>query len=224
MFTLKDITLVYDLGKEDVTYALRQVTIETPQKGMIGIVGPSGSGKSSLLYVMAGLKEPSSGLLHYTGKLMTDMKIDEKAVLRRMDFGFIFQRGYLIEYLSVLDNILVPLNQKTPFYVEKAKSLMAKLGIARLIHKKPNQLSGGQRQRVSIARALMNDPKVIFADEPTAALDHQSAAEVMKVLSEYSKEKLVIVVTHDTTILSEAEKIIEIWDGKLSEDRRVLLT
>lgn len=220
MFTLNDITLVYDLGKEDVTYALRQINMDTPHKGLIGIVGPSGSGKSSLLYVMAGLKEPSSGLVHYNEKLMTDMKIDEKAHLRRTDFGFIFQRGYLIEYLSVLDNILVPLNQKTPLYVEKAKSLMAKLGIGRLIHKKPNQLSGGQRQRVSIARALMNDPKVIFADEPTAALDHQSAAEVMKVLSEYSKEKLVIVVTHDTTILSEAERIIEIWDGKLSEERR----
>lgn len=219
MFTLNDITLVYDLGKEDVTYALRQINMETPQKGLIGIVGPSGSGKSSLLYVMAGLKEPSSGLLHYNGKLMTDMTIDEKATLRKMDFGYIFQRGYLIDYLSVLDNILVPLNRKTPFYVEKAKNIMEELGIARLIHKKPNQLSGGQRQRVSIARALMNDPNVIFADEPTAALDHQSAAEVMRVLSAHAKEKLVIVVTHDTTILSEAERIIKIWDGRLSEER-----
>ncbi len=221
MFTLNDITLVYDLGKDDVTYALRQINIETPQSGLIGIVGPSGSGKSSLLYIMAGLKEPSSGLLHYNGRTMTNMKIDEKATLRRTDFGFIFQRGYLIEYLSVLDNILVPLNQKTPFYVEKAKNLMVMLGISRLIHKKPNQLSGGQRQRVSIARALMSDPKVIFADEPTAALDHQSAAEVMKVLSEYAKEKLVIVVTHDTTILSEAKKIIQIWDGKLTDEKEV---
>lgn len=220
MFTLKDITLVYDLGKEDVTYALRQINLELPQTGLVGIVGPSGSGKSSLLYVMAGLKDASSGVVHYNGCILTDKKIDEKAFLRRKEFGFVFQRGYLIDYLSVIDNILVPLNQKSPDQIEKAISLTNRLGIGKLIQKKPSQLSGGQRQRVSIARALISDPRVVFADEPTAALDHQSGAEVMQVLSEYAKERLVIVVTHDTSILTEADRVIKIWDGTISEERR----
>ncbi len=217
MFELEDVNLVYDLGKEDVTYALRNINLKLDNKGLVGIIGPSGSGKSSMLYIMAGLKSSTSGKISYDGNTLNKMSIDAKARLRLSDFGFIFQRGFLIEYLTVLDNVLVPLNDKSLELKNKALDLFDKLGIAKLKNKKPYQLSGGQRQRVAIARALISDPKVVFADEPTAALDHKSAAEVMKVLSDYGKEKLVIVVTHDTSILKDASRVISIWDGCLSE-------
>ena len=218
MFKLNDICLVYDLGKEDVTYALRNVDFSTPEQGLIGIIGPSGSGKSSLLYAMAGLKVVSSGKIKYENLSVTEMSIDDKAKLRKENFGFVFQRGYLIDYLSVLDNILVPVNSNSKEYKSKAISLLESLNIAKLYKKMPNQLSGGQRQRVSIARALINNPKVVFADEPTAALDHNSAKEVMKVLSEYAKNNLVIVVTHDTSILPKDAKVVSIWDGKINTE------
>lgn len=219
MFELKDVNLVYDLGKEEVTYALRNINFKWDNKGLVGIIGPSGSGKSSILYVMAGLKEPTSGHINYNGKSLDKMKLDIKAALRLMEFGFIFQRGFLIEYLSVLDNVLIPVNEKSNEFKVKAVELLEKVGIGKLANKKPYQLSGGQRQRVAIARALINDPHVIFADEPTAALDHKSASEVMGILAEYGKEHLVIVVTHDTSILSEATKVISIWDGCLQNTR-----
>lgn len=217
MFELNDVSLVYDLGKEDVTYALRNVNLKSDEKGLMGIIGPSGSGKSSILYIMAGLKNPTSGSIAYNGNVINEMSIDTKAKLRLKDFGFIFQRGFLIEYLSVLDNILVPLNDKSPASKEKAKALLERLGIAKLENKKPYQLSGGQRQRVAIARALITEPEVIFADEPTAALDHKSAAEVMDILADYAKQKLVIVVTHDMSILKDTSRVISIWDGKILE-------
>ncbi len=213
MFELNDVNLVYDLGKEDVTHALKNVNFKFGEKGLVGLIGPSGSGKSSMLYVMAGLKSPTSGEVRYNGALINRMPLDEKAKLRHKRFGFIFQRGYLVEYLSVLDNILVPLNQADSDSRNRALKLLGELGIERLAKKKPYQLSGGQRQRVAIARALINAPEVVFADEPTAALDHKSASEVMKILSDYAKEKLVIVVTHDTSILDETARIVTIWDG-----------
>ena len=215
MFELKNVCLVYDIGKEEVTYALRNINITTKSNGILGIMGPSGSGKSSLLYIMSGLKNPTSGEVIYNGIVMNQLFIDDKANLRREKFGFVFQRGYLIDYLSVLDNILVPVNSSSEKYKAKAMDLLEKLGIAKLASKKPYQLSGGQRQRVVIARALINDPEVIFADEPTAALDHAAAADVMRVLGEYSKDKLVVVVTHDTSILSGVDNILTIWDGRL---------
>jgi len=215
MFKFKNVNLVYDIGKEDTTHALKNINISFEEKGFVGIIGPSGSGKSSMLYIMAGLKTPTSGDVYYNEKDLGKMTQDQKAHMRLKEFGFVFQRGFLVEYLSVLDNVLVPLNDASTKSKDKALELLEKLGIANLANKKPYQLSGGQRQRVSIARALINDPKVIFADEPTAALDHQSAMEVVNLLSEYSKERLVVLVTHDESILHKASKIITIWDGVL---------
>ncbi|MDP4091774.1 MAG: ABC transporter ATP-binding protein [Bacillota bacterium] len=215
MFELKNVNLVYDLGKEDVTYALKNINFNCEDKGLIGIIGPSGSGKSSILYVMSGLKRPTSGTVVYNGRSIDKMQLDMKAGIRLKEFGFIFQRGFLIEYLSVIDNVLVPVNEKGIEAKSKAAILLDKLGILKLADKKPYQLSGGQRQRVAIARALINNPKVVFADEPTAALDHKSASEVMQILAEYSQSALVFVVTHDTSIIGDAVRVISIWDGSL---------
>jgi putative ABC transport system ATP-binding protein len=217
MFELKDVNLVYDLGKKEVTHALRNISYKSGNTGLIGLIGPSGSGKSSMLYIMAGLKNPTSGEVYYKENSINNMSIDNKAGLRRREFGFIFQRGFLIEYMTVLNNVLVPLNDASIDSKTKALELLSRLGIEKLANQKPYQLSGGQRQRVAIARALISNPEVVFADEPTAALDHKSAMEVMSILSDYARTKLVIVVTHDTSIFSGNVKMLSIWDGVLTD-------
>lgn len=215
MFELKNINLVYDLGKEEATYALRDVSIKFGDKGLVGIIGPSGSGKSSLINIMAGLKTPTSGEVIYNENRINSYSVDKRAILRKTDFGIIFQRGYLVDYLNVINNVLVPINNASVSNKQKAIHLLEKLGIAGYENKRPYKLSGGQRQRVSIARGLISNPKVVFADEPTAALDHKSASDVMDILAEYAKENLVLVVTHDMSILDKADRIVKIWDGRI---------
>ncbi len=216
-FQLKNVNLVYDMDKEAGTAALKNVNLSLGENGLIGILGPSGSGKSSLLYMMAGLKCPSSGQVFYGNMDYSVMKPPVLASLRRKEFGFIFQQHFLIHYMTVLENIMVPINLNNKPIRDKAMSLLERLGVAQFANKFPYQLSGGQRQKVAIVRALMNDPKVIFGDEPTAALDHASAGEVMALISEYTKNATVIIVTHDESILNNANIIIHVWDGAISK-------
>ena len=221
LFECEKLSLIYDQDKELPTYALRGINLQLESQKLVGVVGPSGSGKSSLLYTLAGLKQPSVGKVRYMGEDWSSLSVVKKANIRKEQFGFIFQRNFLIEYMDVLRNVLISVNKFDEKSVDKARRLLDRLGIGHLEHKKPYMLSGGQRQRVSIARALMNDPKVIFADELTASLDHSSAKEVMKVLGEYKSNGLILTVTHDISILEEADEIIEIWDGTLrNHDRR----
>lgn len=216
IFKMESVNLVYDIGKEAQTYALKDINLSLDGNRFIGIMGPSGSGKSSLLYAMAGFKIPTSGKVYYGEIDYNKVSSSESAEIRRKDFGFIFQRHFLIDYMTVLENILVPINDNSVEARIKAISILDKLGLAHLTSKKPYQLSGGQRQRVAIARALIGDPKVIFADEPTAALDHSSAIEVMKFLENYKKDKMIIVVTHDSCILQNANHVINMLDGAIA--------
>ncbi len=215
-YQLNRVNLIYDAEKEGGTAALRDVTLSLKGKGLIGIQGPSGSGKSSLLYTMAGLKTPTSGQVLYGDMDLSTMDMSELASLRRREFGFIFQQHFLINYMTVLENTLVPLNMNNKAVKKKAMDFLERLGIAPYANKYPYQLSGGQRQRVAIVRALMNNPKVIFGDEPTAALDHGSACEVMKLLSEYTDNTMVVIVTHDETLLENADRIIHVMDGEVT--------
>jgi len=214
-YQLNSVNLIYDAEKEGGTTALRDVTLSFDGKGLIGIQGPSGSGKSSLLYTMAGLKRPTSGQVFYGDMDLSTMPVSELASLRRRDFGFIFQQHFLINYMTVLENALVPLNMNNKTVKKKAMDFFERLGIAQYANKYPFQLSGGQRQRAAIVRALMNDPKVIFGDEPTAALDHESAREVMELLSEYTGNTMVVIVTHDEGLLENANRIIYVRDGEI---------
>jgi len=215
-YTLKNVNLIYDREKEGGTPALQDVSLSLESKGLIGIKGPSGSGKSSLLYTMAGLKHPTSGNVFYGDTDLTKLPLSERATLRRKNFGFIFQQHFLVNYLTILENALVPLNINNKDVRKKAMSFFERLGIAEQANKYPYQLSGGQRQRAAVVRALMNEPKVIFGDEPTAALDHKSALEVMDLLTEYKKKTMVVIVTHDESLLKNADKIISIRDGKVT--------
>lgn len=215
MFKIHDANLVYDIGKEVQTYALKNINLTLSGNRMVGIMGPSGSGKSSLLYIMAGLKLPTSGKITYNDKNLGALAPKKAAELRLKEFGFIFQRHFLIDYMTVLENVLTPINSDSNANKVKALGLLDRLKIGHLANKRIFQLSGGQRQRVAIARALINDPKVIFADELTAALDHESAREVMAFLEEFKKKALIIVVTHDPSILENADDIINIRDGSI---------
>lgn len=215
IFKMENVNLVYDIGKEIQTYALKNINLSIDGNRLVGIMGPSGGGKSSLLYALAGFKIPTSGNVYYEEKDYSKVSTARSADIRKKEFGFIFQRHFLIDYMTVLENVLVPINNNSSEAKNKAISILKELGLEHLINKKPYQLSGGQRQRVAIARALITDPKVIFADEPTAALDHKSAIEVMNFLENYKKDKLIIVVTHDSSILKDADYIINMIDGAI---------
>lgn len=217
MFEVKNISMIYDMDTDEKMYALGGFDLELPDKGLVGISGPSGSGKSTLMYCLSTLKKPTEGSVRYNGLELTEIPDRERETLRRKEFGFVFQKHYLVPYMSALDNILVAASDSGKETVEKAKEILKIMGLKeRDFKKKPAKLSGGQCQRVAIARALINDPKVIFADEPTASLDHENAFNIMKILKEYSKERLVIVVTHDRTVLTDVDTMIEMWDGNIS--------
>jgi putative ABC transport system ATP-binding protein len=214
MFEIKNLTLIYDMEKEEKVYAINDATLTLPNHGLIGIVGPSGSGKSSMMYCLSTLKNSTSGEILYNGTSYSTLSKKEMEYLRREQFGFVFQRHFLIGYMSALDNVIVASKDELDIAKQKGRELLSSMRIKTTeMNKRPKQLSGGQRQRCAIARALINEPKVVFADEPTASLDHENAFHVMTYLKNYAKEHLVVVITHDPSILNEADQTIEIWDG-----------
>ena len=218
MFEVKNISMIYDMNTDEKMYALGGFDLTLPDRGLVGIIGPSGSGKSTLMYCLSTLKKPTEGSVRYNGREITDISDRERETLRRKEFGFVFQKHYLVPYMSALDNILVAGNGSGKEETEKAKDALRLLGLReREFGKRPAKLSGGQCQRVAIARSMINDPKVLFADEPTASLDHENAFNVMKILKEYSKDRLVLVVTHDRSILSDVDLTVEMWDGMVSK-------
>ncbi len=179
--------MIYDMNTEEKMYALNGVDLELPATGLVGIIGPSGSGKSTLMYCMSTLKTPTEGSIDYNGKEITRLTAGVREQVRRKEFGFIFQKHYLVPYMSAMDNVMVAALHNDAATREKAQKYLEDLGLTkREWGKRPSRLSGGQCQRVAIARAMINSPKVIFADEPTAALDHENAFHVMKILKEYS--------------------------------------
>ena len=217
MFKMKNVSMIYDMNSDDKMYALNGFNLTLPDTGLVGIVGPSGSGKSTLMYVMSTLKSPTEGSVLYNEKEITRLSPKEREKTRRNEFGFVFQKHYLVPYMNTIDNVVVAATGDRRKKEQEAREYLKELGLKeREFGKKPSKLSGGQCQRVAIARAMINNPKVIFADEPTASLDHENAFNVMKILKKYSEDKLVIVVTHDRSVLSEVDILVEMWDGKLS--------
>lgn len=223
MFDIKNLTLIYDMDKEEKAYAVNDVSMQLPDTGLIGVIGPSGSGKSSLMYCISTLKKPTSGEISYNGKNYSSLTSKELEFLRREQFGFVFQHHFLVNYMSAVENVMIASDAKKDVSKAKAIGLLEKMKIKKNeMKKRPGQLSGGQRQRCAIARALMNEPKVIFADEPTASLDHETAFHIMDYLKEYAKDHLVVVITHDTTILKDADYVLQMWDGAISNPEGVM--
>ena len=212
---MKDVSLLYDADKDEKTYAVRQANLSLEEGKFYGILGPSGSGKSSLLYLLSGIKPPTVGSIYYKNKDITKMNDSELSKIRLEEFGFIFQKHYLIPYLNIIQNVLVPLNSNKKEDVDRAINLLTALGLEKKLNKKPYELSGGQCQRVAIARALINNPKIIFADEITASLDHKNSKEIVDKLNKLRGNTTIIFVTHDETTVQNADEIIKVWDGEI---------
>lgn len=217
MFEIKNVSMIYDMNSDEKMYALNGFELTLPDTGLIGIIGPSGSGKSTLMYCMSTLKKPTEGNIIYNGQDVTNLSNRQREALRRNEFGFVFQKHYLVPYMTAMDNVVVAGINNDKELKDKAAEYLSALGLKeREFKKRPSRLSGGQCQRVAIARSMINNPKVIFADEPTASLDHENAFHVMKILKKYSEDRLVLVVTHDRSILKDVDITVEMWDGKLS--------
>lgn len=222
LLELKGIHRHYESG-DTVVRALDGVSLTVWQGEFIAIMGQSGSGKSTLMNIIGCLDNPSSGSYKVQGREAASLEPDELAALRRDTFGFIFQRYNLLTTITAEENVEIPAiyaGMEKAQRVENAKRLLAKLGLGDRSDHKPGQLSGGQQQRVAISRALMNDPPIILADEPTGALDSKSGEEVMTLLKTLHGEgRTIILITHDEHVARNAERIIRIQDGRiLSEE------
>ena len=220
MIEARNLNLIYDNEGNDKFYALRDINFMASRGEMVGLIGPSGSGKSSLLYILSGLKKPTSGTVYYQNNSLETLSFNDLAALRRKDYGFIFQRHFLIDYLNVIDNVLAVVNQNTASWKKAALDCLEMLGIAELAYKKTWQMSVGQRQKVAIARALVNQPKIIFADEPTASLDHDNTRMVMDILARLKGQMTILVVTHDYSILDQTDRVVHMWDGCIIKTAR----
>lgn len=218
MISAENMSLIYNDHEKEV-FAVREISLRIEEREFVGILGPSGSGKSSLLYLLSGLKNPSRGKVTLDGQDLQLLSDSERSKLRLKRFGFVFQQPYLLGYLTAFENVLTVSDNE-----QRAKELMTDLGLERKMHRLPNELSGGERQRVCVARALINEPDVIFADEPTAALDHKNGLTVVELLNRHRKNGALVMVTHDPTMVEEADRIIKIHEGTIVENSSSELT
>lgn len=221
MLQLKNISKSYTTG-DFTQVALDKVNLNLRENEFVAILGPSGSGKTTCLNIIGGLDQYDSGDLIINGKSTQNFQDSDWDAYRNNSVGFIFQSYNLIAHLSIMDNVElgmtlsgVPAAEKR----QKAKEVLEKVGLKDHLHKKPNQLSGGQMQRVSIARALANDPDIILADEPTGALDTQTSEQIMELIKEIAKDKLVVMVTHNPELARKyTDRTVEFRDGKIISD------
>ena len=221
MLELKNIKKSYKTGTF-VQHALNDIDLEFRKREFVAILGPSGSGKTTLLNIIGGLDRYDEGDLLIKGKSTKKFKDKDWDAYRNKSVGFIFQSYNLISHISLLDNIEMGMTLSGKSYKirrKKAMELLKRVGLEEHAHKKPNQLSGGQMQRVAIARALANDPEIILADEPTGALDSKTSKQIMNLIEEIAKDKLVIMVTHNPELADNyADRIITMKDGKIEDD------
>ena len=206
--------------------ALRGINFELQQGEFVAVMGTSGCGKSTLLHLLGGLDSPTKGEIVIDGQRIDQLNETKRAIMRRKQVGFVFQRFNLINNLTVADNIELPalmagLSAKKA--EAKRQTLLDELGISDKAQSLPSQLSGGQQQRVAIARALINSPAVLLADEPTGNLDSQSAREVLNLLRRYHHAgQTILMVTHDAKVASMADRVITMRDGQIVEDTDLL--
>ena len=218
---IRDLTKVYRLGGGNDVHALRGVSLDIFPGEMVAIMGPSGSGKSTLMNMIGCLDSPSGGQYFLDGLLVSDLVDDELAEVRNRKIGFIFQKYNLLARANAVENVELPLrySDDPSNMTERAKAMLELVWLGDRMDHKPNELSGGQQQRVAVARALVNDPAIILADEPTGNLDSVSGQEVLELLLKLNREKgtTIVVVTHDQGVASKAQRTIRLFDGKIVE-------
>lgn len=217
---VENLTKVYGKGSAQVT-ALDNVSFEVPKGQFLAIVGPSGSGKSTLLHLLGGVDRPTSGRVLIDGEDIYALNESNLAVFRRRQVGLIYQFYNLLPVLNVEENITLPLllDGQTPDKTQLSQ-LMHTLGLENRLNHLPNQLSGGQQQRVSIGRALIANPAIVLADEPTGNLDSKNSAEIIALLKMFHRayQQTLLIITHDERIALQADRVISIEDGRIARD------
>ena len=218
---VKDLCKTYIVNKRQ-NNVLKNVNLTVSEGEMVAVMGPSGSGKSTLLYTVSGMDSVTAGDVRFCGKSIAQMKEKELAELRLDEMGFIFQQMYMLKNLTVLDNIILPACQSGKStesrkeIIQRGEALMRKLGIIDIADNDINEVSGGQLQRACICRSMINNPKMIFADEPTGALNRTSSDEVMEELAKLNNDgTTIMLVTHDVKVAARCTKTLYIVDGNI---------
>lgn len=221
LITLKDIGRKYVIGTE-IIHALKSVSLSIQKGEFVALMGPSGSGKSTLMNILGCLDTPSKGEYILNGINVSQMTDNELAEVRNQEIGFVFQTFNLLPRNTALDNVALPLvyaGVSKEKRLERAKQNLENVGLGHRIDHKPNELSGGQRQRVAVARALINNPSIILADEPTGNLDTKTSIEIMGLIEDiHAKGNTIILVTHEEDIAMHAHRIVRMRDGLVEND------
>ena len=219
ILNVQDVTKTYSSGDRKLT-VLQDITFSVAPGETFSIVGPSGSGKTTLLGLCAGLDQTDSGSIDLCGTNLQQLSEDERAGLRNRKIGFVFQNFQLLSTLTAIENVAVPLellgNKEA---MKKAEGLLKKVGLQDRLHHYPSQLSGGEQQRVALARAFMNDPELLFADEPTGNLDEETGKNVIELLFDLNNElgTTLVIVTHDLELAKMTQRILRLKGGKVLE-------
>jgi lipoprotein-releasing system ATP-binding protein len=213
------VTKSFWMGKQELK-VLKGIDL-TIQKGeIIAIVGPSGAGKSTLLHLLGALDRPTSGIIRFNGQILTEESDAKLAKIRNLEIGFVFQFHHLLPEFTALENVIIPalIAGKTPDEVTpKALEILKRVGLDQRVKHQPGELSGGEQQRLAVARALMNDPKLLLADEPSGNLDKASSEALHELLWSLSKERgqTTVIVTHNEALAGKADRIVEMEDGRI---------
>jgi putative ABC transport system ATP-binding protein len=223
LIEIKKISKIYEMGEEKL-YALNEIDLSIKKNEYVAIMGPSGSGKSTLMNIIGCLDTPTSGDYILNGKDVHEMDDNELADIRNREIGFVFQTFNLLPRSNALHNVELPLVYSGISRTERlkrAEEALVNVGLADRMTHKPNELSGGQRQRVAVARALINKPSIILADEPTGNLDTKTGEEIMSLIKELNeKGNTIIIVTHEEDIAQHAKRIVKIRDGMIESDNK----
>ncbi|HEX7568587.1 MAG TPA: ABC transporter ATP-binding protein [Anaerolineaceae bacterium] len=217
----KELRKIYKMGEVEVQ-ALTGVSIKIRRGEVLAIMGPSGSGKSTLMNLLGCLDRPTSGDYILDGQLVSKMSDDQLAIVRNRKVGFVFQSFNLLPRATALSNVEMPLRYAgvRRGQTERAKAALAAVGLADRMHHRPTELSGGQQQRVAVARALINNPAILMADEPTGNLDSKSGKEIIDLILHLNQEfgTTIIIVTHDSSVSGQTQRVIRLRDGQLEEE------
>lgn len=224
---VKDLCKTYIVNKRQ-NNVLRNVSFSINEGEMVGVMGPSGSGKSTLLYTVSGMDKMTAGEVFFCGKNMSSLHENELARMRLEDMGFIFQQMYMMKNLTVLDNIILPAvksskkKESNREIEQRGRELMKRLGILEIAANDINEVSGGQLQRACICRSMINDPKIIFADEPTGSLNRTSSEEVMEELEKLNANgTTMMIVTHDVKVAAKCTRVLFIVDGNIKGEYNI---
>jgi putative ABC transport system ATP-binding protein len=224
MICTEDLWKTYDMGSEQQVHALRGVDLRIDRNEYVAIMGPSGSGKSTLMNLIGCLDSPTKGRYWLNAQLVSELDDDELARIRNKEIGFVFQTFNLLARATALHNVELPLiynGTASEERIERAKAALKAVDLQDRMMHKPNELSGGQRQRVAVARALVNNPAIILADEPTGNLDSQTGAEIMALFDRLHQQgNTIVLVTHEHDIAAYAHRVIHLKDGKVFGDER----